>query len=70
MEKLITLIEAAALAGVTDDTFRDLMRTGKGPQTVMVGKRQRIRPADWRAWVDSLGPSAPVPARPKARAVA
>ena len=64
MEKLLSLPDAAKLAGVADKTFWQLCRQGKGPATVMVGKRQRITPQAWQAWLDSLEPTTPAPAPP------
>ncbi len=55
METLLTLGEAARAAGYKgEDTFRALLASGKGPPVVMVGKGQRVRSNDFRAWMESL----------------
>jgi excisionase family DNA binding protein len=50
---LLNCQQAARFLGVSDSFLRRLIRAGKGPQAVRVGKRRKYTEADLRAWVEA-----------------
>lgn len=66
IKKLMTVKEACALVGISDDHLYKMIKRNKGPRTTRFGRLMRIHPDDFSRWIADpgrtlprTGPSAP-----------
>ena len=53
MDELLTTVEAAAVAGVTESTLRYWRHVGEGPKSFTLGRRKVMyKKSDVVAWLD------------------
>lgn len=57
IDRLITIPEAAKLAGISERSFWDMVKSDRTPQVVRLGRSVRMRASDFDIWIQLGCPS-------------